>query len=187
MRLFVAIEPPEAWRDAATRIGDALRRAAGDAPLRLVDPALTHLTVRFLGEVDEAHADALRVALGRHAPPVAVPLELAPAGTFGAASRTQVAWLGVGGDLQALQALASRVEAAVVEAGLPREERPSRPHLTLARAGNRATADQRRAIAEAARALDAPPTLPFEAREVSLVRSFLGGAQPRYEVLQRWR
>src|SRR5690606_7213302 len=117
MRLFVAIEPPEAWRVAAAGMAAALQRAAGDAPLRLVDPSLTHLTLRFLGEVGDAHADALRTALGRHAPPLSVRLELAPAGTFGAASRTQVAWVGVGGDLEALQALAGRVEAAVVESG----------------------------------------------------------------------
>ncbi len=129
MRLFIAIEVPDDWRTAARATTEALVHASG-VRLRVVDPALMHLTLRFLGEVAEARVEPLLAALTDAVTTVDVALELAPAGTFGPAARTQVVWLGVGGDLDGLQALAGRVEAAVRAAGLPPEERPLRPHLT---------------------------------------------------------
>jgi 2'-5' RNA ligase len=184
VRLFIAIEVPDAWRVAAREATEALVRTS-KVRLRVVDPSLMHLTLRFLGEVSEARVEPLTSALHEAVAAVDVELELGRAGTFGPPARTQVVWLGVGGDLDGLQALADRVEAAVRAAGLPSEERPLRPHLTLARLGRQVGPDDRRAVAEAARNLDPPPRLAFRARELVLMRSHLGAAQPRYEVLAR--
>ena len=185
MRLFVALELPEAWRTAAERAQAALRAAAEPRLLRFVDPALMHLTLRFLGEVDATIAPRIEAALQREVPPLDVAISLAPAGTFGPAARTTAAWLGVDGDLVALDALVARIEHAVTAVALPAETRPFRAHLTLARVSRTATAVQRRAVAEAVARL-APPNLPaFVAREIVLVRSHLSGPQPRYEVLSR--
>ena len=188
MRLFLAIELPEPWRREAARTLDALTAAlGGDASvLRPVALDRMHLTVRFLGEVDEELAPALDAAIRESVPPVGVDLELAAAGTFGPAARTSVVWLGLGGDLDALRALAGRVEAGVEAAGLPPERRELRPHVTLARVRQRASASQRRAIAHAVSALDAPPRHAYRAGEVVLVRSHLGAGGPRYEALGRY-
>lgn len=158
---------------------------ASGVHLRAVDPALMHLTLRFLGEVPEPHVEPLRAALTEAVTAVDVGLELAGAGTFGPAARTQVVWLGIGGELDELQALAGRIEAAVRAAGLPPEERPLRPHLTLARLGRQLGADERRAVAEAVRRLEPLPTPGFRASRVVLMRSHLGGPRPRYEALAR--
>lgn len=188
MRLFLALELPEAWLREAERTLDALTAALGDDAdvLRPVALDRMHLTVRFLGEVGGDAVPALDAALREHVPPVRVDLELAAAGTFGSAARTSVAWLGLGGDVEALRALAGRVEAAVEAAGLPSERRELRPHVTLARVRQRASAAPRRAIAAAVAALDAPGPHPHRASEVVLVRSHLGSGQPRYEVLGRY-
>ena len=71
-------------------------------------------------------------------------------------------------------------------AGLPPEDRRLRPHLTLARLGRQLGPEERRAVAEAVRDLDAPEALRFRVREVVLVRSYLGNPGPRYEVLARF-
>jgi 2'-5' RNA ligase len=185
MRLFVALEVPDGWREAARATTESVARASG-VRLRAVDPALMHLTLRFLGDVPDAAVPQLVEALAGTVPPVDVALELAPAGTFGPPARTQVVWLGVGGELDALQALAARVETAVRAAGLPPEDRPLRAHLTLARLGRQLDAAERRAVAEAVHHLEAPPPLTFRAREAVLVRSYLGNPQPRYEVIARF-
>ena len=112
-------------------------------------------------------------------------LALGPAGTFGVPARTTVAWLAVAGDGEGLRALAGRVEAAVVAAGLPPDDRPLRPHITLARLDRGASTQQRRAVAEAIAALEPPPPAAFRARAVALVRSHLGREGPRYETLSR--
>ena len=184
MRLFVAVELPEAWREVARATRAAIERGPG-VPLRWVDPTLMHLTLRFLGEVAEERLEALQGALSRDVPPVDVELALDGVGTFGPPVRTAVAWLGVGGDRDGLQALAERVEAAVVSAGLPPEERDFRAHVTLVRLGRRASRADRRAVAEAVAAVHAPPPSVFRARSVVLVRSHLGAGGPRYELLSR--
>ena len=187
MRLFVALELPNAWRDAAresrARIEAALPQEDARV-LRWVDPALMHLTLRFLGEVDEALLESLRERLDTIVP-FQVALAGAAPGTFGTPRRTQVVWLGVGGDLARLEALASEVEAAVVAAGLPREPRAFRPHVTLARVRREATPQQRASVAAAVAALRLERPPPSAVSEVALVRSHLGPRGPRYEVLSR--
>ncbi len=145
-----------------------------------------HLTVRFLGEIDEELLGPLADALAKEVPPVDVSLELGAGGTFGAPPRTSVVWLGVGGDLEGLRDLAQRIEGAVGSVGLPSEERDFHPHLTVARVRRQARPAQRRAIARAVEALPAPAPHPFRARELALVRSQLGRSGPRYEVLTRF-
>ena len=188
MRLFLAIELPDPWLREAARALDALAAALGDDAdvLRPVALDRMHLTVRFLGEVEEEVVPALDEALRASVPPVGVDLELTAPGTFGSAARTSVVWLGLGGDLDALRALGGRAESAVEAAGLPRERRELRPHITLARVRQRAAAAQRRALAAAVGALDAPAPHLHRAVEVVLVRSHLGAGQPRYEVLGRY-
>ncbi len=185
MRLFVAVEVSGGWRDAARAVRAAVDGRQAGLPLRWVDPALMHLTLRFLGEVDEHALEPLQRELAAGVSPVDVQLALGPAGTFGAPGRTTVAWLEVGGDGEGLRALAERVEAAVVAAGLPSEDRPLHPHVTLARVRRGASTRQRRAVAEVIAALEPPVAAGFRARSVALVRSHLGREGPRYETLSR--
>ncbi len=185
MRLFVAVELPETWRDSAREARRVLDATLPDARvLRWVDPALLHLTLRFLGEVGEGLVGTLRERLDVIAP-FDVAIAGAAPGTFGPPRRAQVVWLGVGGDLARLEVLAREVEAAVVAAGLPAEPRAFRPHVTLARVRREATPQQREAIASAVRALDLVLPSPSRVTEVALVRSHLGPRGPRYEVLSR--
>ena len=75
-------------------------------------------------------------------------------------------------------------------AGLPplsraEQARPFTPHLTIARVQRSAPNALRREIDDAVAHLDAPPPTPHLAREIALVRSYLDGPKPRYEVLSR--
>ncbi len=186
MRLFVAIELPDAWREEARRIREQLAAALGDGTgLRFTATERLHLTLRFLGDVDEAVVPDLRGQLAQEVATVEVPLELAGLGQFGSRSRPTVLWLGLAGDLDRLAALRAAVERAVVAAGLEGDERPLRPHVTLARVARQARPSQRRAISDAVAATETPPSVPFAAREVALVRSHLG-RNARYEVLARY-
>ncbi len=124
MRLFVAIELPDAWREEARRIGEHLVAALGDdARLRFTATERLHLTLRFLGDVDEAVLPDLRDQLAQEVASVRVPLELAGVGQFGGRSRPTVLWFGLAGDLDRLASLHDAVERAVVAAG--RRSRPA--------------------------------------------------------------
>jgi 2'-5' RNA ligase len=173
MRLFVAVTPPPRVVDELHAATAATRSA--HPRLRWALPDQWHLTLAFLGEVgDEARAD-LSARLGRTAarhPPMR--LALHGAGRFG----DRVLWTRIGGDVAALRALAASVRAAARRAGIDVEDRPYRPHLTLARA--REEADLRPVVA----ALAGFAGSTWTAGELHLVRSHLGagpGRTSRYE------
>lgn len=125
MRLFIAIELP----DKIKRKLAGLRR---DIPgVRWVPQEQLHLTLLFLGELEEERLELLCTALERIA---AVPfnLRLTRPGCFPRAGNPRVLWFGV--DAQpALERLAQRVKTAVASCGIAVEERPFCAHITLAR------------------------------------------------------
>jgi 2'-5' RNA ligase len=107
----------------------------------------------------------------------AATLRLAGAGRFGSRRRPAVCWAGLDGDVAVLTALAGRLATGARGLGLPVEDRPFRPHLTLGRWLPRRPADG-----------DLPDRLAgyrgpaWPLREVALVRSTAG----RHDVLTTW-
>ena len=185
MRLFVAAEVPETWRAIASAAVEAVARTS-QVPMRIVHPSLLHITLRFLGEVDETRVPALDAALARRVPPVDVALTLGPPSTFGPPARTQVVWLGVRGDIEGLRGVVRRVDLALADAGVEPADRRFAPHLTLARLDRRATTEERRLIAEVVAAMPPPEPFPLRVRSIALVRSTLGGPRPVYDRIARY-
>jgi 2'-5' RNA ligase len=180
VRLFVAITPP------ATALAEI---DAAVAPLRAARPELTwsslqswHVTLAFLGEVDDAVVPRLAVRLERAAGRrPRLELSTAGAGAFPTAPRARVLWTGVRGDPAALRAMSAAVAAGARRAGAPPpgERRRFRPHITLAR--SRQPADLRPLVT--ALADYAGPV--WTADRIHLIRSYLG-PRPRYESLGDW-
>jgi 2'-5' RNA ligase len=120
MRAFFAIPVEEPLRARLAEVQDDLRGAGAD--VSWVRPESLHLTLKFLGDVDEG----ARFELACAAP---FDLELAGVGEFGG----RVAWAGCRGDLAPLRELAAQAERAGERVGVPREERPFSPHVTIGR------------------------------------------------------
>jgi RNA 2',3'-cyclic 3'-phosphodiesterase len=176
MRLFVALEVPEAVRREVERRLAAVRTNL--PPAHWVSPEAIHLTLVFLGEIEPARLDPLTAALEQAAalhPPLA--LALADGGTFPPRRPARVAWVGVvaGPGLGALQADVER--AAVAAGGIAPEDRPYHPHVTLARCSD---AWPRAAIDTFTTAFAGPVGEPFTAAEVLLIESQLGRGGARY-------
>lgn len=174
MRLFVALVPPD-------RVLDEVARAAGAvsdlAPtLRWARREQWHVTLAFLGEVDESKLPELTERLGRaahrHGP---MNLGFAGAGRFDG----RVLWTAVRGDRDRLERLAQSIAAAARRSGIDVDERPFKPHLTLAR--SKVPTDLRPLVT----ALHDFESSAWTATDVHLVRSTLG-AMPTYETLAQW-
>jgi RNA 2',3'-cyclic 3'-phosphodiesterase len=177
MRLFVAIEIPEGPRAEAGRRLQAVRGMLPAA--RWVDPEKIHLTLIFLGAIDDAELPTLGAALGsaaaRHAP---FTLALAGGGTFPPRRPARVAWIGIAGnagnigDIARLAALQADVAAAAERAvGYQPESRPYNPHITLARCPENWP---RPAIETFTAAFAGPLGEPFPVDRVALFESQLG-------------
>jgi len=181
MRLFVAIAPPTAVLDELDALVEPLRARRLD--LRWTNREAWHVTLAFLGQVDEAAAARLlprleRAARRHHQ----VGLAFAGAGAFPSASRANVLWSGLSGDRLELARLAESVAAGARRAGAPPPgKRRFQPHLTLARC--RMPAD----VTGLVTALDGYQGQPWTADRVHLVRSRLGATEhPRYTSLASW-
>jgi RNA 2',3'-cyclic 3'-phosphodiesterase len=182
LRLFVAIAPPAAVLDELDALAAPLRTGRQD--LRWTSREAWHVTLAFLGQVDEAAAARLlprleRAARRHHA----FRLAFSGAGAFPAATRANVLWSGLSGDRGTLARLAESVAAGASRAGAPPPDkgRRFRPHLTLARC--RMPAD----VTELVAALAGHEGTPWTADRIHLVRSRPGATEhPRYATLGSW-
>ncbi len=128
IRLFVAIELPEDARDRLAMLCDGVDGA------KWVSPDTMHLTLRFIGEVEEPVAEEIDHMLGRvRARPFRMVLD--GTGHFGSRRKARALWVGVRKNAQ-LKELQVKIEAALRRAGLGPAGRKFSPHVTLARFSN---------------------------------------------------
>jgi 2'-5' RNA ligase len=186
LRLFVALTPPKAVIEALAAAQGSLRavlaEAQPDLRLRWVGPHGFHLTLRFLGDTPcdrlAAIAEAMLAVAETTAP---LSLRLDQLGTFGG-RRPRVVVASLAGETEAdvasLQGCTTALNIALAAQGFPIEERPLRPHLTLARLPQRADREARSAVLQAVDRASALPAIPFPARSMQLIASELqpGGA-----------
>jgi RNA 2',3'-cyclic 3'-phosphodiesterase len=179
-RLFVAVELPAAWVDAAARMQAALRATA--PRLRYPRPDGIHLTLKFIGETSSDRGAAIEATLAGVPLPSPPPrLELGLPGHFGGSRAPRVVWVGLRGDLGPLGTLQRAVDRALAPLGIAAETRPFSPHLTLARVPDGLAAAERAAIVPALARLPVPDgSGPLLVRSFTLFESRLGAGGARY-------
>jgi 2'-5' RNA ligase len=148
MRLFIAVELDERIRSEAGRVVEVLRRRGASlaprARLTWVTADRMHLTVRFIGAADEERLAAVRRALDPRFETASFTLAVEGTGTFPPKGPPRVIWAGLREGRDHLLALERELTARLSTIGIPPDDRPYNPHLTLARvrdpAGLRAAA-----------------------------------------------
>lgn len=182
MRLFVGIDIDEAIRQRIASFLESLREAAPKA--RWTKPETFHITLKFIGETALAREilEALR-SVQRPSPKI----EFRGTGFFPSPRSARVFWIGMETD-DRLSALAMGVDDAVAGLGFPKETRAFKPHLTLARASERASGNPHlgtgsRVFAGLQKRLETVPSRDFgtmQAQEFFLYESKLSPAGARY-------
>jgi RNA 2',3'-cyclic 3'-phosphodiesterase len=179
-RLFVAIPIPPSVRESIASVVDAVR-AAGDPTVRDVRWVRLdglHLTVRFIGPTDEERVAAVAAAVERTARAIdPFDVVIAKGGAFPSVGRPRALWLGISKGAAELGATAAQLGDALADVGWPRDDRPYRAHLTLARSdGVRAGPIVAKRLIEAATAVREP----FRAESLVLFESVSGSGPARY-------
>ena len=164
-RLFFALWPGE---EAARSLAIVARSLADLAKGKPMPPEKIHLTLAFLGETDDARAEAARHAAAKvRARRFAFTLDI-----VGSFKRAGVAWAGASAPVAPLERLHSSLAASLAADGFVLDERPFAAHVTLARR-------------IAGRVPRAPmPPLEWRVREFTLVRTEPGSG--RYTILESW-
>ena len=139
MRLFVSVDLPDGLADAVAGLQDEFADASG---LNFVDPGQAHVTLKFLGDVDESRESELAGALESAVDAASTdtgsvgPFDatFAGLGVFPSLDYISVVWFGVEGGSDELTALADAVEREFVQnRGFDPADHEFTPHVTLAR------------------------------------------------------
>lgn len=166
--------------DVRQRLATAIERLRPHvAGVAWVAASNLHVTLKFLGRVDDrrvgALADALRAAVEDQP---SFDVGVRGLGAFPSPTRPRVLWAGLDDDVGGLDALAERVDVCCAGLGFPREARPFAAHVTLGRVRE---PRRQRALAET---LACPPDFGrVRVERVSLMRSELSPRGARYSEL----
>lgn len=174
LRLFVAIRPPAAMRHhlLTTMHGVSAARWQSDAQL--------HLTLAFIGEVDEATAETIDTALATvSAEPV--PLGIAGVGCFADKGRATALWAAATPSAT-LAVLAAKVNRAIARAGPSPTNRAYVPHITLARLNRSSGPPDGWLAVHAGLSISSAPAISF-----GLYESRLGKGGSAYNLLAEYR
>ncbi|MDE3201969.1 MAG: RNA 2',3'-cyclic phosphodiesterase [Acidobacteriota bacterium] len=177
MRLFIGIPIPA---DLTAKLS-ALQRDLGskDSGLRWSSPESWHITLQFLGHVELEQLSSLNTLLAQvHAEPV--PVQMGGLGVFLRAGIFHVEI----NPTEKLLRLQQQVVAATARCGFASEDRPYRPHITLARAKGdqgRRHLDDLKSRAKAHRLVPS-----FLAPEFLLYESHLSPSGSTYEIRARY-
>lgn len=173
-RVFLAVGfPPEVRVALAHHVGSL---ALPGVP---VPPENLHVTLRFLGQIDRVSCERLVAGLDEVPWPGRGRIRIGDLGAFPSARAASVAWLSIDDPTSVLDRLRDEVEDVCEQVGLGREERPFRPHVTIARI--RPPVDLRPAIAAASAA-----DVATWAESVVLLRSTPVAGGVRYEPMERF-
>jgi 2'-5' RNA ligase len=182
VRTFIALDPGEAIRDRMVSLQENLARTGAD--VKWVEPANLHVTMLFLGEVDDrdlaAVCQAAQEATAKHK---AYELSVDGTGCFPNMRRPRIVWIGVGKGADETRALHASLEAPLLDLGCyRREDRPFTPHVTLGRIRSEKPMDQLAAALVKRKDYDAGA---ITIREVQVMSSELSSNGPVYTVMSR--
>ena len=184
MRLFVAIDLDDDARAAIVAEQNRLKRAltgVDPSSARWVGPEGMHLTLAFLGEVDDARGAAIVDAMQADVDAAPFRMAFAGLGVFPPRGAPSVLWVGVTTGLREVMSVQQLVAGRLARIGVELEKRPYHPHLTLARWRGARHGDRRRVMAADLGAEVAQ----VDVAAVTLHQSRLSSSGSRYTTLAR--
>lgn len=138
IRTFIAAELDPKLKKALATMQDSLKQAlhrlAPAGRVQWVRVESIHLTLKFLGDIEETQVENILQLLreaARDRAPFSVQVE--GLGVFPDLRVPRVLWVGLSGDAKRLIQLAHSIDTTLAPLGLLPEPKPYSPHLTLAR------------------------------------------------------
>jgi 2'-5' RNA ligase len=180
LRVFCAVELPDEIRSRIAERIHHLRAEFSDVRASWEKPEKLHVTLKFLGDIEPARVEQLSLAASRAVANLKpFGLTIGEPGAFPPHGQPRVLWLGIVDDSGSLALMQHALETECAADGFPREQRPFKPHLTLARIRSPQGA---RELATAHRETSFEPQH-FKVSELVVMRSELGPGGSRYTPL----
>ena len=188
MRAFLAIELPKPIREALYSTLNEIRKMP--LPIAWVPVQNYHLTLRFLGDIDQQFLSRFQAAWELesqrhlthpqlHPPAGGIPVQVAGTGVFPSVRKPKVLWVGLEDPGRRLTQLSLAINAILLDLGYPDENRPFTPHLTVGRVRSGARLKDF--------ALPPAPALKWEISSFLLLESRLQSDRPPiYQALKKF-
>ena len=182
MRTFIAIELPKEVRDALDKLEQQLKSAQAD--VKWLAPENIHLTLKFLGEIDDKKSDSIiKIVNEVAANQKSFQARISSIGAFPKINSPRVIWAGIDKGDEETRKIALELENLIAKLGIPKEDRPFSSHITIGR--TRSAINRERLVQELSK-LNGQLTqenLEFSVKKVTLYKSTLTPQGPIYEIL----
>ncbi len=132
IRTFIAIELPENIISSVLKVQNDIKAYGFKA--RWVRKKNIHITLKFLGNINEAHVEKLGKEILKSAKEYTLlNISVKGVGVFPNIKRPRVIWVGITGRIDLLIELQKALDKSLETIGFPREKRPFKGHLTIGR------------------------------------------------------
>lgn len=181
MRTFIAIELSQEIKEYLTSLQNKLKISKAD--VRWVEPKNIHLTLKFLGEIDENKLGQISVTIEEVAKENnRFTLSLAKLGAFPNEKSPRIIWVGLGNGASEAKHIANLLEEKLDRIGIPKETREFSSHITIGRA--KSNLNQMQLVKEMGKLLNIDCGLEFAVKKITLFKSTLTPKGPTYEILK---
>jgi 2'-5' RNA ligase len=132
IRTFIAVDLDKAVRARTIALQETLKKSGTE--VKWVEPENLHVTLLFLGEVEDRElADVCRIVGEVAEKHMRFSMTVEQVGCFPNPHRPRVVWVGIGEGRQPLCAIHDALETPLAELGYRKEDRKYSPHITLGR------------------------------------------------------
>lgn len=184
LRTFIAVELSH---EAITALAELQKKLKGRAPrdtVRWTAPESIHLTLHFLGNIDESEVETVTgILVASSAAYPHFSLSLSGLGCFPNFHRPRIVWVGVSGDTAPLAGLQHDLGRELQAIGYTPENRPYSPHLTVGRVKDRLPGSQLAELGQALQQLRVGHLARLDITGISLMKSELKPAGAVYTQL----
>ena len=182
MRTFIALELPQEIKEFLSQLQEELKAAGAD--VKWVEPKNIHLTLKFLGEIDEKKIDKIiEIVQETVKEKDKFQIRISSLGAFPKIDSPRVIWVGVDTGDKEVKAITKDLEEKIAKIGIPKEDRPFSSHITIGR--TRSSLNRQQLVQDLKNKADlGGQNLDFYVTKITLFKSTLTPKGPIYEALK---
>ncbi len=184
MRTFIAIELPQQIQNALAKLQEQLKQSGAD--VKWVEPINIHLTLKFLGEIDEQQLNKIKQVIEEIAADKdAFQIHISSLGAFPHITSPRVIWVGLySGDKETKEIVAT-LEGKIEKIGIPKEDHTFSSHITIGRSRSPKNKENLVQLLNKLAGILTAENLEFRISKITLFKSSLSPKGPTYEVLHQ--